>query len=108
MASDTPQKNETLSEEVAENPGMRAAAINSDPTISLEEARNAAAGEGPNAAGSTAASSAEDYVPSTSDPDPTNIPSTDHPLPDDADDADEETPGDSNRSSKKADGKYVH
>ncbi len=85
MVDNTHHNDEPLSEEVAQNPGMRAAAINSDPTISLEEARNAASGEGPNASGSSAASSVEDYVPSSSDPNPTNIPSTDHPLPDDVD-----------------------
>jgi len=101
----TPNSDETMSEEVAENPGMRAAAINTDPTIALEEARNAAAGESPNASGSSASSSAEDYVPGRSDPRPTHLPSTDHPLPDDADD---ETIGASSSFSDETDDKYVH
>lgn len=105
MADHTPHNDETMSEEVAENPGMRAAAINSDPTISLEEARNAAAGEGPSASGGPAPSSVEDYVPSRSDPHPTNIPSTDHPLPDDADD---ETIGASQSFSDETDDRYAH
>jgi hypothetical protein len=108
MANNQFNNDETMSEEIAENSGMRAAAVNSDPTISLEEARNAAAGEGPNAAGGPAASSAEDYVPSRSDPDPTNIPSTDHPLPDDAENPDEDTLGDSKSRSEKSDDRYVH
>jgi hypothetical protein len=99
------ENNEALSDEVAQNPGMRAAAIHSDPTISLEEARNAAAGEGPNASGSVASSSAEEYVPSESDPHPTNIPSTDHPLPEDAED---ETIGASSSFSNETDERYVH
>lgn len=105
MADNALDNNGTMSEEVADNPGMRAAAINSDPSISLEEARNAAAGEAPNASGSSASSSVEDYVPSRSDPHPTNIPSTDHPLPDDADD---ETIGASSSFSEETDDKYVH
>lgn len=96
---------EPMSEEVAQNPGMRMAAINSDPTISQKEAYQAAAGEAPNAAGGVAPSSAEDYVPSTSDPDPTNIPSTDHPIPDDID---EETTGASSSFSDKTDDRYAH
>lgn len=98
-------ENREMPEDIAQNPGMRAAAINSDPTISLEETRNAAAGESPNAAGGVATSSAEDYVPSTSDPAPTDIPSTDHPLPDDDD---ETTAGDVNSFSDEADDRYVH
>ncbi|QYO63456.1 hypothetical protein [Leptolyngbya sp. 7M] len=94
-----------IPEEIAENPGMRAAAIHSDPTISLEEARNAAAGEAPNAAGSVADSTVEGHVPSTSDPYPTDIPSTDHPLPDDDDDV---TAGASNSFSDETDDRYVH
>jgi hypothetical protein len=95
----------TMPDDIAQNPGMRAAAINSDPTLSLQETRNAAAGEAPNAAGSVAPSTAEDNVPGTSDPYPSNIPSTDHPLPDDDD---EETQGDSKSFSDEADNRYVH
>lgn len=105
MVDDTRNKTETVPEEVDQNPGMKAAAVNADPKISLEEARNAAAGESPNASGSTAPSSVEDYVPSRSDPRPTNIPSTDHPLPDDADD---ETIGASSSFSEETDDRYVH
>ncbi len=106
MADPKPHNEETVSEEVAQNPGMRAAAIHTDPSISLEEACNAAAGEGPNAAGGPVDSTAEDYVPSTSDPNPTNLPSTDHPIPDDLDD--EETSGASNSFSEETDDRYAH
>ena len=58
--------------------GAKAAQINADPTISLEEARNANEGGGDNAAGSVAPSTAEEYVPSTSDPDATDLPSSDN------------------------------
>jgi len=69
----------SMSEEVAKNPGARAAAIDQNPALSLEEARNAAEGKTPNAAGSTSPDEAEDYVPSTSDPNPTNIPTANAP-----------------------------
>ena len=105
MADNKVHNDETMSEEVSENPGMRAAAINSDPSISLEEARNAAEGQGPSASGGPALSTVETYVPSRSDPRPTNIPSTDHPLPDDADD---ETIGASQSFSDETDDRYAH
>lgn len=105
MADNTLDNNENMLEEVADNSGMKAAAIDSDPNTSLEEARNAAAGEAPNASGSVASSSVEDYVPSRSNPHPTNIPSTDHPLPDDAGD---ETIGASQSFSDDTDDRYVH
>lgn len=108
MVNDSSHNDEIMSEEIAENPGMRAAAVHADPTLSLEEERNATAGETPNAAGGPAGSSAEDYVSDRSDPNPTNIPSTDHPLPDDADNSDEETIGDSSSRSEKTDDRYVH
>ncbi|MBD3884052.1 hypothetical protein IFO70_20090 [Phormidium tenue FACHB-886] len=109
MVDNTGHNDETMSEEVAQNPGMRAAAINSDPTISLEEARNASAGEGPTASGGPAPSSTEeeDYVASRSDPYPSSIPSTDHPLPDDDEDEDE-TVGSSNSFSDETDNRYAH
>jgi len=97
-----------MSEDVAENSGARAAAIDSNPDISLEETRNASAGEGPNAAGGPAPSTAEDYVSSRSDPSPSNIPSTDHPVPDDAEDPDEETAGASNSFSEETGDRYAH
>lgn len=62
-------------EEVADNSAERTAETNRDPQISLEEARNAAAGEGPNATGSSASSTAEEHVPSNSDPDSSDLPS---------------------------------
>jgi hypothetical protein len=94
-------------EEGKETPGMRVARLNADPTISLKEAQNATVGEGDNASGSSA-SSAEDYVPSNSDPNPTNLPSSDHPLPDDADNSDEETIGSAQSSSETKEGQYTH
>lgn len=104
-SNDTSDQFETMPEEIAENPGMRAAAINSDPSIALEEARNASDGEAPNAAGSVAPSTAEDYVPSRSDPRPSNLPSTDHPL---SEAADDETPGAAQSFSDETDERYVH
>ncbi|HEY9878589.1 MAG TPA: hypothetical protein V6D29_09050 [Leptolyngbyaceae cyanobacterium] len=72
---------EALLEEVADNPGARAAAINAHPEIAQIEAQNAAAGEGPNASGSVAASTAEEHVPSTSDPYATDLPTANTPDP---------------------------
>lgn len=62
----------------SETAGAKTAQINADPTVSLEETRNAAAGEDDNAAGSTAPSTAEEAVPSTSDPEASDIPSADN------------------------------
>lgn len=105
MADPTSQPEEIMPEEVANNPGMRAAAIHTDPSISLEEARNASEGEAPNAAGGPVPSSAENYVPSSSDPEPSNLPSTDHPIPDEMD---EPTGGASDSFSEQKDERYSH
>ncbi|HIK14096.1 MAG TPA: hypothetical protein IGS53_02155 [Leptolyngbyaceae cyanobacterium M33_DOE_097] len=70
---------ESMSEEVAQNPGARAAAIAQNPALSLEEARNAAEGKAPNAAGSISPDEAENYVPGTSDPNPSSIPTANAP-----------------------------
>jgi len=72
---------ENLTEDVAENSGSRTAAIKNNPQIGLEEARNASEGKKPNAAGGGAPSTVEDHVPSSSDPNPSDLPSTDHPRP---------------------------
>ena len=106
MSDNAVHNQETMSEETAQNAGARAAAVNSDSHISLEETRNAAAGETPTGAGSVAPSSVEGHVPSRSDPSPTNIPSTDHPNPDDADD--EGTTGSSQSFSEESDDRYIH
>lgn len=62
------------SEEVTQNAGARSAATNVDPRVSLEEARNATEGKATNAAGSVAPSTAEEHIPSTSDPNATDLP----------------------------------
>jgi hypothetical protein len=64
-----------------ENSAARSAETDRDPSISLEEARSANEGKSPNAAGSTASSTAEDHVPSRSDPEPSDLPSSDTPKP---------------------------
>ena len=61
-----------------ETPGMKTARLNADPSISLEEGRKAAAGESDNASGSVAPSTTQEHVPSTSDPNATDIPSSDN------------------------------
>lgn len=69
------KRQESVEEETVDNSGVRAAEINHNPDISLEEGRNAAEGEGPNAAGGSASSTAEEHVPSTSDPNSSDLPS---------------------------------
>jgi hypothetical protein len=70
-----------LLKEVADNPGARTAAIHQNPELMQQEARNAAAGEGPNASGRPgAASDAQDYVPSSSDPEATDLPTANSPY----------------------------
>jgi hypothetical protein len=66
---------ESTSTDLNQNPGARSADVNQHPERSLEEGRNAAAGEGTNAAGSVAPSSVEEHVPSNSDPSASDLPS---------------------------------
>ncbi|MGF1570436.1 MAG: hypothetical protein ACFCVD_20575 [Nodosilinea sp.] len=82
MANDPTRQPDHLSEEVAESPGARTAAVHQNPELMQAEARNAAAGEGPNAAGGPGTpSDAEDYVPSSSDPEATDLPTANAPNP---------------------------
>ncbi|WP_416666307.1 hypothetical protein [Egbenema bharatensis] len=62
------------SEQAEQSPGQRLAEINENPKISLEEARNANEGKGPNASGSAGSSDAEEHIPSSSDPEATDLP----------------------------------
>ena len=71
-----------LPEDVADYPGARATALDQNPKTSKEEARNANAGEGPNAAGGGYPSVAEDHVPSSSDPEASDLPTANSPYPD--------------------------
>lgn len=82
MADEDKRKDDILPEEVAQNPGARAAAIHANPEISLEEARNAAAGEGPNAMGSEGYNPDEDKVPANSEPESADLPTAHMPSPD--------------------------
>ncbi|MFQ4139796.1 hypothetical protein PGN35_026130 [Nodosilinea sp. PGN35] len=66
-------------EEVADNPGARTVALHQNPEISKEEARNASEGKGPNAAGGGFPSTVEDHVPSSSDPEATDLPTANSP-----------------------------
>lgn len=61
-------------ENAEENSAMRAAKMNSDPQRSLEAAGNAAVGKAPNAAGGSASNTAEEHVPSNSEPEATDLP----------------------------------
>jgi hypothetical protein len=64
-----------------ETSGEKNAQINRDPSISLEEARNAAEGKSPNASGGSAPSTAEDHIPSSSEPHASDLPSGNQPNP---------------------------
>jgi hypothetical protein len=76
-------------EETSENSGLKSVAVDSNPGEMLEQGRNAAEGKADNAAATATPSTVEDYIPSTSDPFPSNLPSSDHPVPDDSDNPDE-------------------
>ncbi|MBD1848797.1 hypothetical protein [Leptolyngbya sp. FACHB-711] len=62
----------------AESAGAKAAQIAADPTVSLEEAKAAAAGEADNGAGSVAPSTVAENTVSRSDPEASDIPSSDN------------------------------
>jgi len=79
----------TQLEEVANNAGARTTATNSNPDISLQEARNAADGEGSNASGGPAPSTSEQHVPSRSDPYATDMPTANNPNPEGSDSVEE-------------------
>ncbi|WOD40246.1 hypothetical protein [Nodosilinea sp. E11] len=79
MAEDQSNQSDILTDDVAENPGARTAALHQNPEISKEEARNANAGEGPNAAGGGKSSTAEGHVPSSSDPEASDLPTANAP-----------------------------
>ncbi|HEY9738326.1 MAG TPA: hypothetical protein V6D06_18665 [Trichocoleus sp.] len=85
MADDQNREDlQALLEEVADNPGARAAAISAHPELSDLEAENAVAGEGPNASGSIGSSEAEDHVPSNSEPYASDLPTANTPDPKEA------------------------
>ncbi|WP_088893660.1 hypothetical protein [Leptolyngbya ohadii] len=79
MADQTTEQGKDIREnfDPAQSPGAKAAQVAADPSISLEEAKNAAAGEDDNGAGSVAPSTAAEHVPSLSDPEGSDIPSSD-------------------------------
>jgi hypothetical protein len=84
MAEDKSRKQTGMSEEVAQNPGARTAAVHADQTIAKEEARNANAGESPNSAGMTRPSTVEDRIPGSDEPQATDMPTANAPDPDQA------------------------
>jgi hypothetical protein len=77
MIEGTNDNSAQLSEEdIADNSGLRSAETDSDPGVSLEEARNANEGKADNAAGSVASSTAEEHVPSRSDSESSDLPTS--------------------------------
>lgn len=74
-----PSDNDPQTADPEQSAGMKSMEADQDPAQSLEDARNAAAGEGPNASGSNAPSSAEEHVPGTSDPEATDLPTANSP-----------------------------
>jgi hypothetical protein len=108
MAENESRNDKMPSEEVEQTAGMETAKVNADAKLSLERGRNASKGKGKNAAGGTAPRNAKDYVPSRSDPKPSNLPSSDHALPDNADDANEEAITASSKSGGEKGDRYTH
>lgn len=85
MAEDKTRQQQGLTEEVAQNPGARAAAVHKNPELAKEQAKNANAGESPNAAGGmTKPSTAEDQVRGSDEPEASNLPTANTPEPDQA------------------------
>lgn len=66
--------NNNASQAHEQSSGMRSAEVNAHPENALEEARNANEGKAPNAAGSVADSDAEEYVPSSSEDESSDLP----------------------------------
>lgn len=58
-----------------QNSAVQTTETNHNPNSVLEKGRNAAAGEGPNSAGSGASSTAEEHVPSVHSPESSDLPS---------------------------------
>jgi len=85
---------EQLLEETADNAGARTAALRMNPKMGLEEGRNAAEGEGPNAMGSGAPNPDEDRVASTSSPEGSLLPNPQTPF---SDGASSDDPADTNQ-----------
>ena len=81
MSSDSSQDDAILTDEVAQNPGARMSKTKHNLEVSHEEAQNAVAGEAPNAAGEGVPSTVEDHIPSSDEPEATDLPSGDVPRP---------------------------
>lgn len=76
MAEASNHNAETMAEDTEQNAGARATQSDSESETLLEESRNANEGKTPNSSGSQAPSTAEEHVPSRSDPEPSDLPST--------------------------------
>jgi len=86
MAQDKSCQNSGMSEEVAQNPGARAAAVHPTPELAKEQAKNANEGESPNAAGGmTKPSTVEGWVRGYDEPEDSDLPTANTPNPDQAD-----------------------
>ncbi|NEP20111.1 MAG: hypothetical protein F6J97_25050 [Leptolyngbya sp. SIO4C1] len=70
-----------LTDQVAQNPGARMAKTKNDPMVTQEEAKNAVAGKGPNAAGEGVPSTVEDQIPSSAEPEASDLPTGNAPYP---------------------------
>lgn len=70
----TEQSEQEYTKDTEQNTGARMAEVDSDPQRSLEETKNAAAGEGPTGAGGSVPNTVDEHVPSTSDPEATDLP----------------------------------
>ncbi len=82
MSSESSRDDDISTDEVAQNLGVRMSKTKHNPEVSNEEAQNAAAGEAPNAASEGVSSTVEEHIPSSDEPEATDLPSGDVPRPD--------------------------
>lgn len=82
MPEEITHNSETIPEGLDQNAGARATEIDQNPANTQERGRNASEGKFPNSAGGgIAPSTAEEHVPGTSDPEPTDLPTANAPNP---------------------------
>ncbi|MBW4464556.1 MAG: hypothetical protein KME07_03825 [Pegethrix bostrychoides GSE-TBD4-15B] len=75
-------QSDTNRSDAPEDAAMRAIEATHEPQAGLEKARNAAEGKADNAAGGAASSTAQEHIPSNSDPEASDLPSAGRPMPD--------------------------
>ena len=82
MSKENQNHPDSASPDGSDSSAMRAVEAAHSPQTSLEKARNAAEGKDDNASGGTASSTAQEHIPSNSDPEASDLPSSGRPVPD--------------------------